>query len=195
MQTETLNQQYSIVANETNLSSVMQYGDTTFTSWAIGTFEGDVPAPTETQQHLRSNADLRHPLNNGSNKASSHWDARHATLLSLEARLAVAGADIKPALQAELELEYQQAKVYDAAMGRIATKVFEADVDDLLQQPLVITQWDCYKAANAFLQAESGCGRYTDYSLRYSKVVAMLCERAHGNRAFVSEILGTFCDL
>ena len=215
---ESILEQYSIVRRETNLSHVMKYGDTSFVHWKIGVFQGNASEPPSTAagsrlrpaQHaaverrlesegsgMLTERELRHSVS-----------ARHATIYSLQRRLAKAeaglyGDNIQSAVMAaklrvQLNEEYRLATIYDRAYTHLTgTFLGVSSVEEALAMPLLsdpeagITQWSCYRAANDITQAE--CGKTTDYAMRYLRENARACELLKGNTATVLAVIKDSC--
>jgi hypothetical protein len=54
MSSESLESQYTLVATETDLSKVMQFGQMTFTQEPIGDFQGDLEVATQSDSSYSS---------------------------------------------------------------------------------------------------------------------------------------------
>jgi glycosylphosphatidylinositol transamidase (GPIT) subunit GPI8 len=211
---QTLQSQYEAVRDRTNLSHVMQYGEL---DWAdttvIGEFMGNVttthsspPLPflSLSASRLRGvglggsasalAVQRRAAAAAAAAAAAPHFsgvDSRHASLASLRALAARGSA---PAA-AQLAKELRTGEVFARAFARLSAAMGDAPAvaaDPALAHLARVTQWACYKAANAAVEA-SACGRYTDLTLRYARTTARLCEASGGDASLVSSMVGEAC--
>jgi hypothetical protein len=163
---ETVKQQVDKVVSETKKSHVQQYGDDSLDSEAIGNFEGTSGA-------------LQLVRNAGLNDDGSAVSARDVEVHVAYYRVHRAQT-LQEKIQAELELAalLEQRRMVDlkfyevalAAAGGNSSKA-EALIEDDSSQ---ITRVTCHKAALA--ASEKYCGDFTDYSMRYSRLLVNLCE-------------------
>ncbi len=192
---ESLEQQYETVRNETVLSHVMQWGDQSWTGEDIADFQsgGSAAAPGPGLSRPRGTASSAFPSPFPSLPAHlrSPTSSRFATLLSLRARAAKGSASA----QAELALELRAASVASRAFGALAADLLgDAPDANPVHGPLGrITQWPCYKAAVQAAEGEGACGRFTDLTLMYARTLARVCEAvgpALGAEAVAARVRG-----
>jgi hypothetical protein len=127
--------------------------------------------------------------------------SRMATLKSYPHRIVGAKTEsLRKRLEREFEGELVSKRRFDLAFGNISSVHFDfgEGVDGaerlLTETSVRITHWACYKSMIDFLQRESACGQFTDYSLRYAKIVAHLCEESEGTQEGPREILHRACN-
>jgi len=170
---ETLEAQYTIVKKATNLSHVMQYGDQTYTSDEIGDFLGDsnpqpvavsdvpVPPPASSVQ----SRDI--PLH------LAYYRYLRADQSNVEGRAALATE-----LQSLLEAQMKTDEMFMALSGKLmggnpvkAKQLFSA------RGPANAAACGecCTRTREAYKQS---CGRFTDYSLQYVRVLTNACAMA-----------------
>ena len=169
LHTETLEKQYEIVKQETNLSHVMQFGDTTFTDLPVEQFlangkvvsnhikqerrnvpKGDVPTDMAGLLSLQSLAVSTHP---------SHVARR---------------TEIKRDLQAQMWIKAQTSQV----MTDIAKRVYTGmDVTWTLYRRSEIQNWDCYEhTVDRLFELCPRIAPYTnDFVLRKMNILVNLC--------------------
>ena len=169
LHTETLQQQYEIVKNETDKSHVMQYGDLSFTNLPVEQFmaNGKVSLNYIKQESTRVPmkdipTDMAGILSLQSLVASSH--PRHVARRT----------EIKRDLQAQLWIKAQTTQVVTDIAKRVYTGM---DVSWTLDTRSQIRNWDCYE--NTVDRLFELCPRiapYTnDFVLRKMNVLVNLC--------------------
>lgn len=128
--------------------------------------------------------------------------ARTATIASIRARLARAQtsnrAGLAAKLRAELDSELKTAAVYHRAYGHLTSATIGApSVEQALALPLFdseargVTAWACLKAANA--ATAEACGASTDFTLRYLRENARVCEMNNADAAVVTAVVRDSC--
>jgi legumain len=192
---ESLEDQYNAVRNATTLSHVQQYGELNFTADAIGAYLGNfsaagrgAPAAAGDDNNINASSHLFSRLLRGEGRAagaapaprraSSAVSSRQATLASLHARAARGS----PTAAAALQVELRAAAVFARAFAALPDAPVPGGVP---------TQWQCYRAGNAAVEA--ACGRYTDLTLQYARRVAGLCEAAAGDAGAVAAAVTEAC--
>ena len=169
LHTETLQQQYEIVKNETDKSHVMQYGDLSFTNLPVEQFvaNGKVSLNYIKQESTRVPmkdipTDMAGILSLQSLVASAH--PRHVARRT----------EIKKDLQAQLWIKAQTTQVVTDIAKRVYTGM---DVSWTLNTRPQIRNWDCYE--NTVDRLFELCPRiapYTnDFVLRKMNVLVNLC--------------------
>merc|ERR1712228_1158512 len=149
-------------------SHVQQYGETSFDSEPIGDFQGTdgvlTPAPTETNSLGTPNGN---PVN--SREIEVH-----------QAYVAVMRAE-SPQQRKEAEQELagilKQRHAVDTKFGQVATAACEMSncmAEEMLEGEVEMKDAHCHKAAIEMVAEQ--CGPFTDYSLRYGRLFANLCE-------------------
>jgi legumain len=165
----TLAEQFTAVANATAKSHVQRFGNLSFVDAPLQTFLGDEANHT-ARRGARGGARAGAP-------GGAPVDSRDALVAYLRWRvgeLEAAGAPAEELARARAELADEE------AARRAASRLFAgawrrltgSDGSDLLTTSLPPRRFDCHRAA-------VGAARlaYTDYSLRFHRVVVNLCER------------------
>ena len=203
---ESLQDQFTIVQNETTLSHVMQYGELDWTDEPIGEFQGNLTDSIRSFAKVLQNKRTI-PLSRTSVKETNSISSRYATLASLQIR-ANKGSIIA---QKQLEEELYKIRVFAEAFTLLdkyihiylqtsayisnnltAITMYESSAWTATS-PIYITQWNCYKQANDILES-SLCGRYTDTTLKYARTVAHMCEITNGNMAWMTNTIMQACN-
>jgi len=161
---ESLEQQFKIVQNKTNLSHVQQYGEQDWVQTTIDKFFAYKNATTNSNHATGWKF-------NPSEDAVSSRDVKFFTLLN---RLKNARDDIeKEIINMELYVEVSARQKADNTFTILNSKVGN---HLLTNKKLVMDfkfNWDCYR--NAINIVEYECGEFTDYSLKYAKNLAVMC--------------------
>jgi len=163
---ETVKQQVDKVVSETKKSHVQQYGDSSLDSEVVGNFEG-----TSGAVQLARKAGL---ADDGSAVSSRDVEVHVAYYRVHRA------ATLREKVQAELELaalleqlRMTDLKFYEVALAAAAGDSSKAQAlleDDSHE----IRNIACHKAALG--ASVKYCGDFTDYSMRYSRLLVNLCE-------------------
>ena len=192
---ETLQAQYQTLVLEVNMSHPSQFGDPSFRrSEAVGAFfsnwwagsagdNSNVSRFAAGGDGASSKGGAFYP----SPAASPVASARRASLLSLETRAARGSARAAALLQAELAAVARTERALARLVGGNDALAREAAA------PLVagFAQYDCYRAAVAAFEA--ACGRFTDATLGYAKLLARQCALAGGDAAAVTGRVAAAC--
>lgn len=163
--TETLEDQYEIVKEETDQSHVMEYGDASYastdkiseyqTNWGTKAQVADLKAADHT------------PI-----KRKGVVDSRDATLYNLMANHVLAKDGKNAAATQQKVVDEVHAR--DAADKQYRDIVAHLGKDELLDAHLGRTKdADCLR--DAVHGVEAACGRHTDYSLKYIRVLNNAC--------------------
>jgi legumain len=151
--TETLQQQYLIVKNKTIMSQVMQYGDTSFTNMSIWSFMGN------RQKYLRRDTKAENMIGNAIN-------SRDASFYSL----------VNIWFKQNIDSDILSNKILDELQNR---KTWKYTIESITNNTIIkpnITNFKCYKNVDSNL-VYTLCGKYSDWSLQYGKVIAELCNQ------------------
>jgi len=167
---ETLEQQYTLVKKLTNLSHVMQYGDETYTSDPIGNFLGDTGAKVVATEEE-------------SPKSNSNVESRNIPLhLAYYRYLRAEQSDIEGRQKLVKELQQKlaaQMKTDEMFMSLSARLVGEEKAKSLFFARAPENAAACGECCIETRQAyEQSCGRFTDYSLQYVRVLTNACAMA-----------------
>lgn len=197
---ESLAAQYKTVAYETNMSHVSEFGDLDFTSDAIGQYQGNYSSSSMGKAtRLGRTRSAVAPRTSASRRDGQVGvDSRHAHLHSLHHLYQRATSEAQRAdLAQQIKVELASQARFDSAFNHLArTWLNEAGgVEAALARelPAPFTYWACYREANNAV-ASSSCGRYTDYGLRYARVVALMCADTHGDTARVTTAVREACN-
>jgi legumain len=156
--TETLQQQYLIVKNETIMSQVMQYGDTSFTNMTIWSFMGNLQKPNYSINNMKNDYIYENTIN-----------SRDATFYSL------VNIWFKQNVDSE-RFSILSDKIINELQNR---KTWKSTIESITNNSIVnsnMINFKCYKNVDSNLEYTL-CGKYSDWSLQYSKVIAELCNK------------------
>jgi len=166
MDKETVGQQEAKLVKAVTKSHVQQYGVTSFDSEPIGDFQGTsgvlVPAPNTTDDLL---------LGNGVD--SRQIEVHHAYVGVMRAE----SPQQRKAAEKELQSVLAQRHSTDKKFEQIATAACEISnclSEQMLEGEAEMKDVDCHQAAIAMVAEQ--CGSFTDYSLRYARLFANLCD-------------------
>jgi legumain len=197
MKQETLQQQYTVVKQETNKSHVMEFGTMSFNSEPIGDFQSEgmgtqariLRGEPVDKDHFAKNFDMTQLRARAQVKAASSVSSRDTELVSLfYTYLRDQTSAHAQALMAEVAARERADKLFAKIA---ATALPHEKVEDILfgaeHKPSL---WACHKAANNAYQQH--CGGYTDYSLKYTRAMVNMCEIMLGDsQAIVTAITDT----
>jgi len=185
---ETLQQQFVIVKNLTDMSHVMQYGDLSFTSDPIGNFMG------QTGMVYTRGSEPSGPMNNPFYDRSADMSERVITEERKKQAGVVESRDIPMhlAYYSYLRADKKDLTAAHAAAtellaqinGRLAVDNFFAGLANLAgadnahnvlmtPSPTPVSINSCSRAA--FAAYDEHCGGFNDYSLMYTRVIVNLC--------------------
>jgi len=161
---ESLAQQFATVLQKTDQSHVMEYGDKTWKNLPIGNFQGDkaafpklVVAPTESKSVVNSRDIQMHT-------------AYYALLRDDKTDLAVNHAkaqELINVVKARVAADNMFVSLTKAIVGTNHKAVFD------MPKITPVTQFQCFDEVNAAIK--DYCGGYTDYSLKYARIVMNVC--------------------
>lgn len=202
---ESLQEQYTEVQTATNLSHVMQYGETDWTDEPIGDFLGNLSKTGPSEEESQGSNANEYTATYGEDSESavfrveyarrmasrpapavprSSWDSRLATLTSLQLRAAraVPGSPMASRLHAELRTETARVARWDATFSHFTRLTWGAQSDREAQlsspAPAYISWTESHWACykQALVTMESSCDQpLGDYGLRYARLLAQAC--------------------
>jgi legumain len=163
---ETVGQQYTKLVTAVTKSHVMQYGVTSFDSEPIGDFQGNKGQLTAT---------AKIPIDVEGNGVDSRQVEVHQAYFQV---MRAETADKRKGAEQELSTILARRHAADTKFATIASVACETAnclAEEMLEgQVETVTHVDCHKASLQSVEAQ--CGSFTDYSLRYSRLFANLCE-------------------
>lgn len=182
---ETLQAQFETLVAEVNMSHPSQFGDPRFRrSEAVAAFLSEWWAPSTASASGNSNVSLS---GRPAGAASPVTSARRASLLSLQTRAARGSARAAALLQAELAAVAHT----ERALARLVGGADALSREAAAPLGAGFAHFDCYRAAvSAF---EATCGRFTDATLGYAKLLARQCAVAGGDAATVTARFAAAC--
>ena len=160
MDTETLEEQYNTVKQETTRSPVLKFGDFSFMDEAIGDFEGT----DNTVSMIESLLFKTETLFTDEPKSEQHVDQRDAHLHYLMNKVMAEGGDENhAALIEEVNLRSFYDNTFKTAFPGLLMGELETELEN----------YDCYRfLIDSF---ESSCGKFNDYGLKYAKYLRHVC--------------------
>jgi legumain len=175
--TETVGQQFSKVLKAVTKSHVQQYGATSLDSEPIGDFQG-----TDGQKSLKTATTTIEGNGVDSRQAELH----QAYYMVERAKTAVARKAAEQDLAALLARRHSADRTF-SAIASAACQAGSCSVEEMLEGPVeAVTKVSCHRGA---LEAVvNHCGAFNDYSLRYSRLFANLCENGIAEQAIVTAI-------
>jgi len=185
----SLEQQFTVVFNETLQSQPQQYGDTTIDSEAIEEFEGDYNSGKGRKVHKArlGHRQRRYALAANYTPCGNPVDSRDVKIKTLLMRRAMTNdADTMDSLNAEIDEELANRAwwdlIVDNAVLSLAGSGVEKDrLKNLREAP---EHFDCLKESMSGI--EDHCGRFDDYSLKYVRTVVNLCEQGYAAQEVVT---------
>ncbi|KAL3721241.1 hypothetical protein ACJRO7_005968 [Eucalyptus globulus] len=166
---ETLQKQYLTVKKRTNLSHVMQYGNTALSKAVLSTYMG-----------RRSKKVASIPLDELSSSNSRAVLQRDADLVFFRRQVQKAKGSTKSVeAQKRLDEQITHRSHLDRSIKQIVNHLFGgSNVASMLttvrpgDQP-VVDDWDCLKT---FVRTyEQHCGRLSEYGMQYTRAMANMC--------------------
>jgi legumain len=161
---ETVGQQVTKVKTAVKKSHVQQYGVQTFDSEPVGDFEG-----------LKGQVSAMAPA---ASVEGDGVDSRQVEVHQAYSRVMRAEtAPKRKEAEQELEAILAQRQAADVKFAKIASAACESahcSPKEMLEGPIETWNMSCHKAS--LESVVEHCGSFTDYSLRYSRLFANLCE-------------------
>ena len=182
-QSESLSDQYALVKKETNKSHVSEFGTLSMASDKIHEYQGEAslmasrvlplsPAPAESDpEHERL-------------KLASAVESRDIPLVTKFYAYLRASPLQREAQAQELQAEIGHREDSDARFAKIVAAVSGDTSGELLRAHLPLTDHACQMEAIEAVMA--ACGRFSDYSLKYTRAIVNLCESGHSAKAIAS---------
>jgi legumain len=173
---ETLSAQYDLVKKETNKSHVQEYGDMSFVSEKIHDYQGAAnlmvrpissQSPTTPEEQAAEQA----------LKEASAVPSRDIPLVTKFYAYLRSPAGARDAQAKALIQEIQHRETADTIFAKLATAVSGDTSGALLTAHMPVTNHECQKEADE--QVMQACGAFSDYSLKYTRLIANLCESGH----------------
>jgi legumain len=160
--TESLQTQFTLVKQLTNLSHVMQYGDLTWTSEPIGNYLGkNTPFVPKVSKTTGSNSNVK--------SADIPMHLAYYKYLRTES----SDFEKRQALGRDLQAHLNRRMAVDQLFLDFSTAAGNADAFTLnAQMPVVCDERCCEKLQNVYAKQ---CGGWDDYSLQYHRVVVNVC--------------------
>jgi len=163
---EDLETQFNTVKVRTDLSHVMQYGDLKFDTFKIFDFVGfnkQISKISETS-----------PLPIDESASIGAVDSRDIAIQLLQHRIENSEGSQKKLFELKLREEVKERNRTDNIF-RALNKFGESFATGLVPNLKMDNNfdWDCYKTA--IESVENRCGKFTDYSLKYAKNLAIMC--------------------
>merc|ERR1712194_765680 len=174
--TETIGQQVTKVVAAVTKSHVQQYGVKTFDSEPIGDFQGNDGVVSTLAASAPANG-------NGVNSRQVEVHQAYYKVLRAET------ADKRKVAEQGLSAILAQRKSADltfAAIASFAAKGDETKAEELLEGPVDAFNASCHKAVLETVVEH--CGAFGDYSLRYSRLFANMCETTMSQQEMTAAI-------
>ncbi|XP_056176233.1 vacuolar-processing enzyme-like [Syzygium oleosum] len=167
---ETLQEQYLAVKKRTNLSHVMQYGNTVLSKAFLSTYMGQSSKKVSSV-----------PLDELSSSNSLAVPQRDADLVFFQRQVQKAPKGSAESVEAQKRLDEQIAhrSHADLSINQIVNHLFGDSIAASMltavrpeDQP-VVDDWDCLKT---FVRTyEQYCGRLSEYGMQYTRAMANMC--------------------
>jgi len=173
---ETVGQQFSKVQKAVTKSHVQEYGVTSFDSEPIGDFQGVMGQLMEGQPAIVEGNGVDSRL------VELHQAYYRVKRSETPEERKVAEQDLSAVLAKRHSADEKFSAIASAAMGGDADKaeqMLEGEIDGIMDV-------SCHQSAIEATVAR--CGAFNDYSLRYSRLFANLCESGIGEQAIKSAI-------
>jgi legumain len=190
----TLDQQFQITKNKTDLSHVMQYGDANFNSDAIGFFQGNMIA----QKLLKHHHSKKSPIHTPSRPSTSNVDSRDIELHNAYARYVNAkDANLAATSGARLSTILATREHTDSFFRSLASSMnTNHGFRTYYTKPSHKAIKSCGACCKTVEQAiRDSCGGLSDYGLKYFSVVFNMCEAGHQSEQTTSSMVDTVKDL
>ncbi len=162
---ETVGQQFSKLVSAVTKSHVQQYGVNSFDNEPIGDFQGN-------KGELSAIAKVDDIEGNGVDSRQVEVHDAYYQVMHAET------AQKRKEAEQELAAILARRNAADMKFGKIASAACEISnclAEEMLEgQVEAVTKPDCHKAA--LDSAVENCGSFNDYSMRYSRLFANLCE-------------------
>merc|ERR1711981_999927 len=164
LNSETVGQQVGKVKAAVKKSHVQEYGVHSFDAEPVGDFEG-------LKGELSATAPADSIEGNGVDSRQVEVHLAYSQVMRAET------AEKRKEAEKELEAVLAQRHAADVKFAKIASSACEmakCSSEEMLEGEIETWNMDCHKAS--LESAVQHCGSFTDYSLRYSRLFANLCE-------------------
>eukprot|EP00658_Telonema_sp_P-2_P009788 TRINITY_DN1363_c0_g1_i1.p1 TRINITY_DN1363_c0_g1~~TRINITY_DN1363_c0_g1_i1.p1 ORF type:complete len:454 (+),score=180.11 TRINITY_DN1363_c0_g1_i1:200-1561(+) len=173
MQSETLESQFKLVTKETTKSHCEEFGDVSkLSSLPIHDFQG-----TESGVYaLRNSTTPAQPDTTAEDlKQTSAVDSRDIALVSKFHRYLETGCPMKAQELIDEITMREQIKAKFAKIAEITTGEHAERMMTSRSELATESEWDCHH--NAIDAVIAACGKFNDYSLKFSMTLANLCKQ------------------
>jgi len=180
---ESLSQQFQTVKQKTDQSHVMDYGDKTWTNMAIGNFQGDKAVFPKLKLDVVPETKSKSVVN--SRDIQMHT-AYYALLRDDKTDLAANHAkaqELINIIKARVAADEMFVSLTKAIVGANHQAVFD------MPNMTPVTQFQCFDEVNAAIK--DYCGGYTDYSLKYARIVMNVCNFVNHTPEETQNIIAT----
>lgn len=193
---ETLEQQYETVLTKTDQSPVCKFGNFDFMSEPIGDFEGDLDTVT-----VESDAEPSH-LEKWGKKLVHKYRKAKAVIRNIvgeekKQRIHIDSRDVKLVQAFNKYIESGRLDHLDDVQKELAhrskTDIFFAGLHPgfKMGEEISVEDWDCYRfLVNSY---EGICEPFSDYSLKYARVLANTCNMGEKNVATTIQFMQNKC--
>jgi len=169
---ETLQQQFLLLQNETNLSHPQQYGDLSITKDPIGDFEG----PDKSVHVRRSHINDEHEKLKKTQSALSLRDGRLHRLQRKHEKYNTVETST------ELLAELKSRRRFDTI-----SNVLRASLSLDVNAPVKNIDFECLKGRMSMFKTM--CGKFSDYGLQYAKYLHYSCVQGADMYAFEAALV------
>jgi len=185
---ESLQTQFLTVQQETTQSHVMQWGETDWTSDAVGKFEGGKGAASVNTRPV--------PPAHQSKDRGTLVDSRDAKLHFLYykyVRAAKNGAAAVQTAAKELQAEINHRAHTDRFFRDLARTISGVETMDMMVTKHVGSPAQCGSCCAEVMETiREECGGWSDYALKYTRVPVNLChfvkQSTHGTRHIINTV-------
>ncbi|KAI4311339.1 hypothetical protein MLD38_036244 [Melastoma candidum] len=181
----TLQQQYYVVKERTTLSHVMQYGYSGMSSDVLSTYMGDNPQSVSSQ--IESTQATTSSLPTTSRSAVSQRDT-DLIYYQHKVKKAPTGSTESAFAQERLNAEISKRQKEDTNINLIVKllmgKAKSSSVFNTIRPAgkALVDDWDCFKSLVS--SYEQRCGRLSTYGMKYTGVMANLCNAGVKKKKF-----------
>jgi len=183
---ETLEQQYLKVKTLTNKSHSEEFGDKSFSDEKIHDFQGAADALVKPIALPRT---VEEDAQEQSMREASAVPSRDIPLVTKFYKYMRAPAGQRQQLAQALISEIEHRESTDEVFNKIAAAVTGDSSGALLTADMPLTAHNCQEEATNGVMA--ACGSFTDYSLKYTRVIVNLCESGHSAATIVATARAT----
>jgi len=172
MKSETLEAQFNLVVAKTDKSHVQEFGTLGMSTDPIHSYQGGEDGPVSRPS---SAAGARQP--DQELKHSSAVVSRDIPLVSRFYRYLRAKEGHRTAQAEALIAEIQHREAVDGLFAKLSAAVSGDASGSLLRAQMELRDHECQQEATE--QVMQACGAFSDYSMKYARVIVNLCESGH----------------